>query len=270
MQPDYTTLEFPDPPEDRPYVIADMIASADGKTVIEGNEAGLGSRTDRRLLHELRLHADVVLSGAGTLRATGASPRLHEDDLEVLRRERGKSRTPIGAVITASGDVPLDAGFFTSDEFEAYVYLADSAPPGRREAIEATGRPVVEVPADHAVRAMLRHMRSELRARLVMLEGGPTLNGECFRAGVVVEMSGVEVTRETVTCSPAATPRRRATASAATSRLPARASQRRRVNHFLRTAATVTLFWARSLILHVARTSRCWSAPGRPPRRGRC
>ena len=219
MQPDYTTLEFPGPPEDRPYVIADMIASADGKTVIEGNEAGLGSRIDRRLLHELRLHADVVLSGAGTLRATGASPRLHEDDLEVLRRERGKSRTPIGAVITASGDVPLDAGFFTSDEFEAYVYLADSAPPGRREAIEATGRPVVEVPADHAVRAMLRHMRSELGARLLMLEGGPTLNGECFRAGVVdelfltlggvvvgghglptaVEMPGVEVTRETVT-----------------------------------------------------------------------
>ncbi len=219
MQPDYTTLEFPEPPDDRPYVIADMIASADGKTVIEGNEAGLGSRTDRRLLHELRLHADVVLSGAGTLRATGASPRLHEDDLEALRRERGKSRTPIGAIITASGEVPLDAGFFTSDEFEAYIYLADSAPPGRRTAIEATGRPVVEVPADDAVTAMLRHMRSELGARLVMLEGGPTLNGECFRAGVVdelfltlggvvvgghglptaVEMPGVEVTRETVT-----------------------------------------------------------------------
>ena len=219
MQPDYTTLEFPEPPDDRPYVIADMIASADGKTVIEGNEAGLGSRTDRRLLHELRLHADVVLSGAGTLRATGASPRLHEDDLEALRRERGKSRTPIGATITASGDVPLDAGFFTSDEFEAYVYLADSAPPGRRTAIEATGRPVVEVPADDAVTAMLRHMRSELGARLVMLEGGPTLNGECFRAGVVdelfltlggvvvgghglptaVEMPAVTASRETVT-----------------------------------------------------------------------
>ena len=219
MQPDYTTLEFPDPPPDRPYVIADMIASADGKTVIEGNEAGLGSRTDRRLLHELRLHADVVLSGAGTLRATGASPRLHETDLEALRLERGKSRTPIGAIITASGDVPLDAGFFTSGEFEAYVYLADSAPPSRREAIAATGRPVVEVPADDAVTAMLRHMRVEVGARLVMLEGGPTLNGECFRAGVVdelfltlggvvvgghglptaVEMPGIAASRETVT-----------------------------------------------------------------------
>ena len=219
MQPDYTTLEFPDPPDDRPYVIADMIASADGKTVIEGNEAGLGSRTDRRLLHELRLHADVVLSGAGTLRATGASPLLHEDDLETLRLERGRTRTPVGAVITASGDVPLDNRFFTSGEFEAYVYLADSAPRGRREAIEATRRAVVEVPAGDAVAAMLRHMRVELGARLVMLEGGPTLNGECFRAGVVdelfltlggvvvggdglptaVEMPGIEVTRDTVT-----------------------------------------------------------------------
>ena len=219
MQPDYTALEFPDPPDDRPHVIADMIASADGKTVIEGNEAGLGSRTDRRLLHELRLHADVVLSGAGTLRATGASPRLHEDDLEALRLERGKTRTPVGAIITASGNVPLDNRFFTSDEFEAYVYLGDSATPARREAIEATGRTVVEVPAGDAVAAMLRHMRVELGARVVMLEGGPTLNGECFRAGVVdelfltlggvvvggqglptaVEMPGFEVTRETVT-----------------------------------------------------------------------
>ena len=218
-KPDYTALRFPDPPDDRPYVIADMIASADGKTVIEGNEAGLGSRTDRRLLHELRLHADVVLCGAGTLRATGASPVLHEEDLEVLRLERGGSRSPIGAVITTSGDVPLDNRFFTSPDFEAYVYLADTAPPARREAIEATGRPVVEVPVGNAVPAMLRHMHTELGARLVMLEGGPTLNGACFRAGVVdelfltlggvvvgghglptaVEMPGVEVARETVT-----------------------------------------------------------------------
>ena len=219
MQPDYTAIEFPDPPDHRPYVIADMIASADGKTVIEGNEAGLGSRTDRRLLHELRLHADVVLSGAGTLRATGASPRVYDEDLEALRLERGKSRAPVGAIITASGNVPLDNRFFTSDEFEARVYLADSAPAGHREAIEATGRTVVEVPAGDAVAAMLRHMRVELGAQLVMLEGGPTLNGECFRAGVVdelfltlggvvvggqglptaVEMPGLEVTRETVT-----------------------------------------------------------------------
>ena len=67
--------------------------------------------------------------------------------------------------------------------------------------------------------ARIDHMRTELGARLVMLEGGPTLNGECFRAGVVdelfltlggvvvgghglptaVETPGVEVTRESVT-----------------------------------------------------------------------
>lgn len=187
-KPDYTALEFPDPPPDRPYVIADMIASADGKAVIEGDETGLGSRTDRRLLHELRMHADVVLAGAGTLRATGHSPRPHEDDLEALRVARGKPPMPVAAILTASGDLPLDARFLTSDEFDAYVYLADTAPPARREAIAATGRPVIDVPADDAVGAMLRHMRASLGARLVMLEGGPTLNGACFRAGVVDEL----------------------------------------------------------------------------------
>ena len=187
-KPDYTALTFPGPPPGRPYVIADMIASADGKAVVEGDERGLGSRTDRRLLHELRMHADVVLAGAGTLRATGHTPRLHEPDLEALRAERGKPRPPIGAILTASGDLPLDSRFFTSGDFDACVYLADGAPPARREALAATGRPVIDVPAADAVPAMLRHMRAELGARLVMLEGGPTLNGACFRVGAVDEL----------------------------------------------------------------------------------
>jgi 5-amino-6-(5-phosphoribosylamino)uracil reductase len=187
-KPDYTALEFPDPPADRPYVIVNMVSSVDGKTVIEGNERGLGSPIDQRLLRELRLHADVVLNGSGTLRASGSSALLNAPILEALREQRGKPRAPIAAVITASGNVPLDARFFTSREFEAYIYLSDGAPAGRREAIAATGRPVVEVPAGDAAPSMVRHMRSELGARLLLLEGGPTLNGDFFRHGLVDEL----------------------------------------------------------------------------------
>ena len=188
MKPDYTALDFPAPPPDRPYAVVCMVASADGKTVIEGDERGLGSEADRRLLHELRTHADVVLSGAGTMRATGASPRIRDAGLRALRRRRGKPPAPIGAVLTASGDLPLGAPFFASREFEAVVYLAEGAPPGRREAIAATGRPVVEVPRADAAAAAMRHMRTALGARLLLIEGGPTLNGECFRRGLVDEL----------------------------------------------------------------------------------
>ena len=172
-KPDYTALEFPDAPAGRPYVIVNMVASADGKTVIEGTERGLGSQVDQRLLRELRFHADVVLNGSGTLRASGTSALLNDPVLEQLRLSRGKPRTPVAAVISASGNLPLDARFFTTREFDAFLYLADSAPPERRAAIEATGRPVVTVPAGEESPAMLHHMQHELGARLVLLEGGP-------------------------------------------------------------------------------------------------
>ena len=186
-KPDYTALEFPAAPAGRPYVIVNMVASVDGKTVIEGTERGLGSAIDQRLLRELRLHADVVLNGSGTLRASGTSALLNDPALEELRLSRGKPRAPVAAVISASGDLPLDARFFTTRDFDAYLYLADSAPPERRAALEATGRPIVTVAAGDETPAMLHHMRHELDARLVLLEGGPTLNGDFFRRRLVDE-----------------------------------------------------------------------------------
>ncbi len=187
-KPDYAGLTFPPPPADRPYVLINMVVSADGKVALEGTERGLGSPTDQRLMRELRLHADVVLNGAGTLRASGASPRLQADDLEALRLTRGKAKAPLGAVLSRSGDLPLDRAFFRAPDFDAIVYLSDTAPVERRQAIAATGRTVQTVPAGEEVAAMLRHMRQELGAQLLLVEGGPSLNGELFRRRAVDEL----------------------------------------------------------------------------------
>lgn len=187
-RPDYAGLVFPPPPADRPYVIVNMVSSVDGRAAIEHTERGLGSPTDQMLMRELRVHADVVLNGAATLRASGSSPRLNNPDLEALRRARGKPSLPLGAVLSASGDLPLGRIFFTAQDFQTLVYLSASAPATRREAIEATGRTVVTVPAGDEVRATLAHMHRELGARLVLVEGGPTLNGELLDAGLVDEL----------------------------------------------------------------------------------
>ena len=186
--PDYAALEFPGAPADRPYVIVNMVASVDGKTVIEGSERGLGSAADRRLLRELRVHADIVLTGAGTLRASGHSPRLNDEALEALRVSRGKPRLPIAATLSRSGDLPLDNRFFSGSDFEAVLYLSDDAPAERAAALAAAGRPVHRVPAGDEAPSMLAHMREALGCRLLLLEGGPTLNGEFFRRGFVDEL----------------------------------------------------------------------------------
>ena len=166
-----------------------MVMSVDGKVVIEKTEQGIGSTVDQRLMRELRVNADVVLNGAETLRTSGSSPRLGGiAALEQLRRHRGQSRFPIVATISASGDLPLDRIFFTADDFEAVVYLSASAPAERRAAIEATGRQLVSVALEREVPEMLRHMRAELGARVLLLEGGPTLNAAFFRADAVDEV----------------------------------------------------------------------------------
>lgn len=187
-KPDYTTLTFPDPPADRPTVILNMVSSVDGRAVIEGNERGLGSPIDQRLMRELRVHADVVLNGAGTLRASGTSSRTGDPALEALRIELGKATSPIAAVLSASGDLPLDRAFFTARDFEAVVYLSDEAPPPRLEALLGTGRRVFLVPSNDEMTAMLRHMRTELGASLLLVEGGPTMNGQLLAAGLIDEV----------------------------------------------------------------------------------
>ena len=186
-KPDYADLEFPQPPPDRPYVLVNMVSSADGKVVIEGTEQGLGSKVDQQLMRELRVHADVVMNGAGTLRASGTSSRVGNTELEERRVREGKSRHPVAAVLSESGDLPLDRLFFTARDFDAVVFITEATPKDRRAAIEATGRRVVVLPDTDTAEAMLSWMRRELDANVLLVEGGPTLNGVLFARGLVDE-----------------------------------------------------------------------------------
>jgi riboflavin biosynthesis pyrimidine reductase len=91
-------------------------------------------------------------------------------------------------VISDRGDLPLDRAFFTARDFDAVVYLSDRVDPKRRAAVEATGRPAVLLPAGDEIAAMLRHMRHELAASLLLLEGGPGLNGQFLEGGHIDEV----------------------------------------------------------------------------------
>ncbi|HJN91711.1 MAG TPA: dihydrofolate reductase family protein, partial [Dehalococcoidia bacterium] len=173
-KPDYTELSFPDAPAERPYILINMVAALDGKITVQGAERGLGSPTDQRLMRELRVNADIVLNGAGTLRVSGISSRLDVEELERIRVGRGLAPQPISAVLSRSGNLPLDRRFFTAlDEFDAVLYLSPAAPPASRDALRATGRLIIDVPAEAELPAMLRHMRHELGVQICLVEGGP-------------------------------------------------------------------------------------------------
>ena len=56
------------------HLRANFVASADGAASLEGVSAGLSSPADKRVFSVLRGLADVVLVGAGTVRAEGYGP----------------------------------------------------------------------------------------------------------------------------------------------------------------------------------------------------
>lgn len=186
-RPDYLTLEFPEAPAGRPYVLLNMVMSADGRTVIEGNERGLGSPSDQFLMRALRTHADAVLNGAATLRASGTSADLGRDDLRALRAARGKPALPLACVVTNTGNVPLERKFFSTREYEGVVFAGLGVPADRRAAMAATGRQVVDLPAEAPLPWLLGWLRRERDVRLLLLEGGALLNGALFDLDAIDE-----------------------------------------------------------------------------------
>lgn len=185
--PIYHSLVLLEPPADRPYVLLNMVMSADGKATNGEDERGIGSPTDQRLMREIRTNADMILNGASTLRISGSSPRLGDMDLEQLRIDRGKPRLPTSSILSHSGNLPLDRIFFTADDFDAIVYLSHDAPQGAMDAIVSTGRSAVRLPRVRPLPWMLAHMRFELGAEVLLLEGGPSLNAQMFALNVIDE-----------------------------------------------------------------------------------
>src|SRR5258706_10649058 len=132
----YIDPGFPGPPSDRPYIYLNMVATADGKTLLvpRGSTAkGLGSTTDQMLMRRLEGAADGLIIGANTLRASHVnySPRL------------------VRAVVTQSGDLPLDNHFFTDTPERAIVFAPKSIP-GNALA-ELNGRVQVRIAGENKV-----------------------------------------------------------------------------------------------------------------------
>src|SRR5207302_2298658 len=73
----------------RPYVLLNMISTADGRATIEGRSGPLGNRADRELFHGLRRSVDAVMAGAGTIRAERYGRMIRAEASRSWRREHG-------------------------------------------------------------------------------------------------------------------------------------------------------------------------------------
>lgn len=174
-------------PADRPWVAVGMIASVDGATTVEGRSGPLGAPADEAMFRAVRGIADVVLVGAGTIRAEGyGAPRL-SPHVRAAREAAGRAGDPPRlAVVSASLSLDLSSRPFTDEGPRPLVLTTTDADPDRRAR-------VAEVAEVHAVGAgrvdvggALARLHA-LGAGVVVSEGGPRLNGALVDADVVDE-----------------------------------------------------------------------------------
>ena len=149
---------------DRPWVAVCMIASIDGSTVLRGASAGLSSDADREVLLTLRKLADIIIVGAGTVRAEGY-------------RKPSKADQRIG-VVSRLGRVDLDSELFTSGA--GFLILPLDAPSTTAQSVRAG---VGEIDLGAALRALPGD------PDFVHAEGGPLLNGALAEADLIDEMN---------------------------------------------------------------------------------
>ncbi len=171
----YKDIEFPDPPQDRPYVFINMVSTADGKIVIGakgGTAAGVGGPTDQLLFRRLQKNADAAIIGSGTLRASTViyPPEIYR------------------FVVTNSAVLPLQNRFFTDAPEKAFVFAPNSLAMQKQEQIRATANLVLLGQGAVDLKAVMQFIRSNLGIKYLLCEGGSDLNGRMIESHLADEL----------------------------------------------------------------------------------
>jgi riboflavin biosynthesis pyrimidine reductase len=169
------------------WLRANMVASADGAAQLTGVTSGLSSEADRRLFALLRTLADVIVVGAGTVRAENYKPvRQHElwPDLRA-----GRTPTPPIAVVTARLDLTPSSPVIdmAPPSARTIVITTAQAPADRRAALEERADVIVAGQDTVNLKAAIGALADRGHRRM-LAEGGPRLLAQIAAAGLLDEL----------------------------------------------------------------------------------
>jgi len=191
----YGRLQFP-PHPDRPYVIGNFVSTLDGVVSLGGVESSGGGEIsgfnahDRMVMGLLRAIADVVIVGAGTLRADPKHRWTAEyiapsftDAFQVLRNTLGKSKSPLNVIVTANGTVNLAFPVFQSGEVAVLIVTTSHGDTRIREqrlppTVQALA--VQSAAGTLSAQDILEAVSSVRHSEVILVEGGPQLMGDFF------------------------------------------------------------------------------------------
>ena len=170
---------------ERPYVIANFVASVDGRATLKGRSGELGDDGDHAIFHGLRERVDAVLVGTVTLQVERYGRILGKSERRERRAQGGLTPEPLACVITRSGMVPTDIPLFRDPEARIVVFSATevdlAGATAQTEAVRVDRGELTPTTA-------LRHLRAYHGVASLLCEGGPTLFGSMLEEHVVDEL----------------------------------------------------------------------------------
>ncbi|WP_411720721.1 pyrimidine reductase family protein [Mycetocola sp.] len=170
-----------------PWLRVNFVSSIDGAGTHDALTAGLGTPSDKRVFDILRRLCDVVLVGAGTVRAEGYGPMRLDEPAVRWRREHGLPDQPVFAIVSAGLELDPAHRIFAEAPVRPIVVTVEQAPGERRRAL-AEVADVLVAGAEHVDTARMRLLLTERGLTQVHSEGGPHLFGDFLREDTVDEV----------------------------------------------------------------------------------
>jgi riboflavin-specific deaminase-like protein len=167
-------------PDNAPWVRANMVSSLDGRAQgSDGLTASISNAADKFIFARLRATCDVILVGAGTVRAENYRPARTGAHDVTRRSSRGQRPAPIIAIVSKSLRLDLDSDLFTrpatdpSAERPIVITTADSDLV-QQQKISEVATVVVAGETDVDLTEALT-LLNRMKLTRVLCEGGPTL-----------------------------------------------------------------------------------------------
>ena len=169
------------------WLRANMVSSVDGAAHLDGVTRGLSSAADRHLFALLRTLADVIVVGAGTVRAERYAPVRQHELWPDLRP--GRNPTPPIAVVSARLDLDPSSRLIASAPPSArtIVITTAQAPAERRIPLDGPAEVIVAGQETVDLKAAITAL-AERGHRRILAEGGPRLLARIAAAGLLDEL----------------------------------------------------------------------------------
>ncbi|WP_158865292.1 pyrimidine reductase family protein [Leifsonia sp. AG29] len=169
------------------WLRVNFISSLDGAATHNGLSGGLADPADHRVFDLLRRLCDVVLVGAGTVRAEGYGPMRVDRRSQEARSDDGMTAHPVFAIVSASLDLDPRGPIFAEAPERPVVLTTELARAESREALSEVADVVVCGRERVQAEAGLAALR-ERGLNRIHCEGGPHLFADLIAARAVDEL----------------------------------------------------------------------------------